>query len=83
MKEKISSVLEHSYFVVMTGEYESEYQILIVRALTVNPPKIGLWEWQIMASIEWQIMVSMERQIRAFHRSPYLPFHGSPYLPFH
>jgi hypothetical protein len=27
----------------MTGEYEFEYQILIVRALTVNPTKIGLW----------------------------------------
>jgi hypothetical protein len=34
--------LLYSHFVVMTGEYESQYQIFDVRALTVNPPKIGL-----------------------------------------
>jgi hypothetical protein len=27
----------------MTGEYKSEYQIFFVTALTVIPPKVGLW----------------------------------------
>jgi hypothetical protein len=33
-------------FVVMTGESKSKYQSLFVRALTVNPPKVGLWSSQ-------------------------------------
>jgi hypothetical protein len=53
MREKSSSVLEHSHFVVMTGEYESEYQILIIRALTVNPPKIGLWVYAV-GGVGWR-----------------------------